>query len=91
MTTLKFYRQQAARLESQAGAALLGNVRDRALSAARAWTKLGDRLQRFETAKAARLALKAPLLEEPSENPDRETAIANAGPAALVGTDLALA
>ncbi|MGE5723306.1 MAG: hypothetical protein ACM3YM_12690 [Sphingomonadales bacterium] len=80
MTNLEFYRQQAAQLESEAGTALLGNVRDRALSAALAWTKLGDRLERYEAAKAARVAVRASLLDEPSENPDRRTV-----PAAAVG------
>lgn len=70
MTTLAFYRQQAARQQAEADQAILVNVRALAQTAANAWTALGDRLERHTATKLAREGRERSRLQEPSENPD---------------------
>ncbi len=72
MSTMLFYRDQAALQQTQADAATLANVRERCQNAANAWTGLADRIQRTDIARAAnapRHDATAPLAE-PNENPD---------------------
>ncbi len=54
MTPLEFYRTQAAKSVAEAGAATLGNVRDRCLRAAAAWESMAERIERTETMRAGR-------------------------------------
>ena len=72
MSTMNFYRDQAAVQQAAADAATLGNVRDRCQQAANAWTGLAERLQRADALRSVPRAgepMAAPL-GEPSENPD---------------------
>lgn len=71
MTTLTFYREQAAREQSLADGATLVNVRERCQSAANAWTGLAERLVRTHALRDAQIARHQP---EPNENPDRGSA-----------------
>ena len=68
MTTLSFYREQAAREQSRADEATLVNARERSQRAADAWSALAERVAR---AQAARDERTPPPASEINENPDR--------------------
>ncbi len=56
MTPLILYRQQAAKEQEAAEAAVLENVRERCRRAAEAWTKLASQIERTDELRAARHA-----------------------------------
>jgi len=56
MTPLILYRQQAAKEQDAADAAVLENVRDRSRRAAEAWTKLASQIEHADELRAKRQA-----------------------------------
>lgn len=52
------YRDRAAQAHTEAEAATLDNVRDRALRAEAAWTQMAERAERVDAARAEREAPK---------------------------------
>lgn len=56
MSTLEFYRGQAATAQADADAAVLDNVRDRCLRAKAAWTHMAERIERTDAMRVQRLA-----------------------------------
>jgi hypothetical protein len=55
MSTLEFYRGQAAKAQAEADTAVLENVRDRHLRAKAAWADMAERIERTDAMRARRM------------------------------------
>jgi len=69
MSSLPFYRDQAAQQQHAADTATLQNVRERCQRAADAWSVLAERTERADNARVQIASDK--LLTAMNENPDR--------------------
>jgi hypothetical protein len=74
MTTLAFYRAQAAREQTQADDATLDNARHRNQRAADAWTVLAERAQRAEEGRQRHALAKTNRSDAPGESAERSFA-----------------